>query len=348
MKWISEKRLRIWLDNLAKEVNLIAPRMVDDLLLYRQVSSSKEVILDYTLPKLSAKEVVFPQTERILSITNQDQEVILTEPSVPQQVVFGIRPCDAHGIAVLDAVFIEKAPVDMGYAHKREATTLIGLSCPQMWEDCFCTSMGGAPNDSSHVDVLLTSVNEGYAVELITEKGKALSADLDVQEINGELPEPDLNPRRSVLAQEHWPQHFGDEYWENLAERCLECRICAYVCPVCRCFDVRDQVVEQGVGCSQFDRLRTWDSCTRVNYGVVAGGHNPRDRKGERLRNRFFCKFHYIAVEYGSEGCVGCGRCIESCPVNIDILEVLHDVSRFAGALEHSEISYESGAEEAE
>jgi sulfhydrogenase subunit beta (sulfur reductase) len=342
MKLLTRDALKTWLDRLANNATLIAPRLVDGILLYRPVSSSNDIILDYTRPKMSAKEVVLPSTDPIFSIEKRGQEVILSEPTPGTQVVFGLRPCDAHGIAVLDAVFVEREPVDLNYARRREATTLIGLSCPQMWQDCFCTSMGGSPNDPSNVDVLLTEVKQGYAVNTVTDKGRTLVAELDLQEVEDEPPQPILNQAESVLAQEHWPDHFADRYWDLLAERCLECRLCAYLCPTCRCFDVRDHVAQQDIGYSQYDRLRCWDSCTRTNYQVVAGGHNPRTIKGQRLRNRFFCKFHYVPVEYGLSGCVGCGRCIEACPVNIDIVEVLRDISRASNALETSQVSHDA------
>jgi sulfhydrogenase subunit beta (sulfur reductase) len=342
MMVLSEGAIKTWLDRLANEVKLIAPRMVDGIILYRPVSSSSEVILDYTRPKISVKEVVLPATERILSIDKHDREVTLSEPMPEDQVVFGLRPCDAHGIAVLDAVFLKREPVDLNYARRREATTLVGLSCPQMWEDCFCTSVGGGPDDPSHVDVLLTPVQDGFVIDVITDKGQVLITEMDLQEVEGEFPRPVLNQVESVQVAEFWPVRFADPYWDLLAERCLGCRLCAYLCPTCRCFDVRDQVTQQGIGDSQYDRLRCWDSCTRVNYGVVAGGHNPRATKGQRLRNRFFCKFYYVPMEYGISGCVGCGRCIEACPVNIDIVEVLRDVWRVSNFLETPEISHES------
>jgi ferredoxin len=340
MKLLSRGALKAWLDRLAEESILIAPRDVDGILLYRSVSSSDEITLHYTRPKMSAKEVVHPSSEPILSIEKRGKEVVLSEPTSEAQVVFGLRPCDAHGIAVLDAVFIEREPVDWNYARRRQATTLVGLSCPQMWEDCFCTSMDGAPNDPSHVDVLLTEMEKGYAVHTVTDKGRALVAALDLLEVKDELPQPALNPTQTVLAQEHWPGRFNDRYWDLLAERCLECRVCSYLCPACRCFDVRDQMTGQGLGYAQFDRLRCWDSCTRPNYQVLAGGHNPRGTKGQRLRNRFFCKFHNLPVEYGLLGCVGCGRCIEACPVNIDIVEVLRDVKRASSAVEAQEAPF--------
>ncbi len=108
-----------------------------------------------------------------------------------------------------------------------------------------------------------------------------------------------------------------------MSERCLSCRICAYVCPTCRCFDVRDESVPSDNGHDTYERIRCWDSCAGEAYRRIAGGHNPRAAKGDRLRNRFFCKFYYYPEQYGPTACTGCGRCVDSCPVNIDITEIL-------------------------
>ena len=120
-----------------------------------------------------------------------------------------------------------------------------------------------------------------------------------------------------------WPPHFDDAFWQQFSERCLSCRACSYVCPTCRCFDVRDEPVRTEDGSQVFDRIRCWDACAGEPYRRVAGGHNPRPEKGMRLRNRFYCKFYYYPQQYGPLACTGCGRCVESCPVNVDITEVL-------------------------
>jgi sulfhydrogenase subunit beta (sulfur reductase) len=330
MRLLTKEALADWLDRLAQEARLVAPQEVEGIVLYRPVASSDEITFDYTRPKMSLKDVVFPSTDHILSIEKQGKEVTVSELGLnKEQIVFGLRPCDAHGISVLDGIFMEKEPVDWNYAQHREATTLIGLACPQMWDECFCTSVGGAPDDSSHLDILLTEVDGGYAVKAVTENGRALVASLELHDVQGETAAPVLNQETvPVLSPQGWPEHFGDRYWELLAERCIGCRMCAYVCPTCRCFDVRDEIAERRTGYAQYDRLRCWDSCTGSNYRLIAGGHNSRALKSQRLRNRFYCKFLYIHEDYDVQGCVGCGRCIEVCPVNIDIVEMLHNVAQ--------------------
>jgi sulfhydrogenase subunit beta (sulfur reductase) len=243
-----------------------------------------------------------------------------------EQIIFGVRSCDARGLLALDALFIDTEPVDNNYARRRENTTIIGLACTEMADTCFCTSVGGAPDDPAGMDVMLYPVKDGYQVQVLTEKGgKIVSGEWSV--VNGEWDSPQAfanpNSQFQIPNSSSWPAQFNDDFWSAMSERCLSCRICAYVCPTCRCFDVRDEAVLTDHSNSTFERIRCWDSCAGTVYRRIAGGHNPREAKGERLRNRFFCKFYYYPEQYGPTACTGCGRCIESCPVNIDITEVI-------------------------
>ncbi len=332
MKFTTPDGLRAWLDRLVQEegAELIAPRDVDGHVLYRPVASGDEVLLDYERPELSAKDYLLPATEVLLQVEKQGGEVALEEVLPDRrQAIFGIRPCDAHGFAAIDALFLGQEPPDLYYRHHRERTTLVGLACPQMWEGCFCTSMGGAPDDRAHLDLLLREVDGGYAVEPVTEKGAALSKGLALEERRGEPP-PSAADAEAVPVPEpaKWRLLFEeDRLWRRHGERCLSCRICTYVCPTCRCFDVTDRVVAERAGVTRIERIRVWDACTSTNYRRVAGGHNPRPTRPERLRNRFFCKFCYYPEDFGPLGCVGCGRCVVLCPVDIDITEVMRDVA---------------------
>lgn len=321
---VSRDQLAAWLDLLAGQATLIGPRWVESALLYSPLASSADLTWEFTRPVVPVKEVLFPPTERLLIIEKTGQEVQLNE-TLPEgrQVVFGVRPCEARGLSVLDAMFLENEPVDPYYARRRENTTLIGLACQKLGETCFCTEVGGAPDDPRDLDVMLAEVDGGYVVQAVTEKGRNLlhSANLPFEIVDLDRFAASDQPR-ARLNLDAWLERFDDEYWARLSEACLSCRICAYVCPTCRCFDIRDEVIGPG----QYERLRCWDSCSGVNYRRIAGGHNPRPTQRERLRNRLFCKFYYYPKQYSLgaiPACTGCGRCVDYCPVGVDIMEVL-------------------------
>ncbi len=329
MIWMTHDTLLAWLDGLAEGRTLIAPKEVGKgHVHYRPVPNSGEITFDYTRPDMPAKEFLFPHTERLMRIEKRDGQVALQDYFLErEQVVFGLRPCDAHGLVAFDALFRDQEPADAHYTRRRELTALVGLACPQMWQNCFCTSLGGAPDDPTHLDVLLTAGEGGYAVQAVTEKGEALLASAGAREVSDKtLPAIPRNEPLPVVLAEQWAAHFNEDYWLRLGERCLSCKLCTFVCPTCRCFDLRDELLAAGAGLVIHERMRVWDACTAPNYRTIAGGHNSRPLKGQRIRNRYYCKFNYYPKDFGPLGCVGCGRCIDVCPVNIDIAEMLRSV----------------------
>ncbi|NLE45767.1 MAG: hypothetical protein GX620_13680 [Chloroflexi bacterium] len=346
MRFISSQDLHNWLDQLAQEAKLIAPveMTVADRpgaaaptpdgmrARFAAVSGADEIAWGYQRTAVSAREFLVPRTETLFTIeTDTSGNKTLKEPVIAEaQVIFGIRPCDARAFRVLDAVMLEQEPVDTYYAQRRQNTTLVGLSCPAMWDSCFCTSVGGAPNAREDVDILLTAVEGGYAVDVVTDKGSTLAQTMTTADSEDmQLPEPELSESFAVPTIEQWLEKFDEVYWDRVGDRCLSCRACVYVCPTCRCFDVREETIKQPDGTLITRSIRTWDSCQGANYRVVAGGANPRAQVGQRTRNRMYCKFYYVPTDYQVEvACVGCGRCITACPVNIDISEVLQDVAR--------------------
>lgn len=327
MNVITRDHLRSWLDELAKSMTLIAPKAVEEQILYKSVRDSSEVILDFTKTDLSAKEHFIPATHSLFSVHREKQGLKLEDPPPERpRALFGLRPCDAKALRVLDALFIKEEPADPYYVERRQNTTLIGLACREMGAECFCTSVGITPDDPSDVDLMLTEVNQGYAVQIITDKGKQLLGNWLLEPVEGELPRPAMREAKVPIKDaESWPQYFDHPYWARLSDRCLSCRLCTYVCPTCRCFDVRDDLTSDG----RIERLRAWDSCMAEGYRRIAGGYNPRATKQERLRNRFYCKFCYYPRDYGPIACVGCGRCIAKCPTNVDVAEVLQDLATF-------------------
>jgi sulfhydrogenase subunit beta (sulfur reductase) len=333
MKFTTRDALAAWLDALAERYTLIAPRSVEGELLYRPVTSSAEIAFDFQRTVLSPKTFFLPDTQVILEVEKRGKEVAMVEPPLePEQVLFAVRPCDARGLRALDALLLDRPPADAYYAEHRKKTTLVGLACPRLWDDCFCTSLGSGPDDTSALDVMLYEGDGRYWVLGITENGAALLDGLEGEETDVPAPESDPSSERvPVLPPEAWGALFDDAYWQRLAERCLSCHACTYVCPTCRCFDVRDETTAAGPAYTHIERLRAWDSCMSPAYRRIAGGHNPRPSKAQRLRNRYYCKFCYSPTDFGAVACVGCGRCIEACPVGIDIAEMLADIARLGG-----------------
>ncbi len=348
MNFITQAQLQDWLGTMMAERTVIAPTRIEEavlpggeeLVLYQPLNSVEAIAFDFTRSVVSPKEFFLPASEAILAIERVRQaeagdneagpqwDVKLTEPELERdQVLFGIRPCDTQALLALDALLLID-PVDVYYAQRRERTSLIGLACEQMEPTCFCTSLGFTPDEGQGMDLMLYPVEGGYALEILTDKGQALVDDLELESYQAEKPQKEWPPAEfSVPPLPVWAQSFDDPYWGRLADRCLSCKICTYVCPTCRCFDIRDYTTAQRLGYQQIERLRCWDSCLSNGYRRIAGGHNPRPTTAQRLRNRFYCKFHYYPTDFGPLACVGCGRCIDHCPVNVDITEVLESLA---------------------
>jgi sulfhydrogenase subunit beta (sulfur reductase) len=321
-QYISKQDLLSWLGKLRESHRLAAPVRVDDLVLFKKVERVEDIALDFDNTTLSPKEFFFPATETLFYADRKDGQVELVPAEVTEEtVIFGIRPCDARGIATLDLPYMEE-PGDALYRQHRDRTTLIGLSCIKACPECFCTSMGSGPDDASNVDIMLTEAGEGYIVQVLTDKGKAIAPQLAEKDV--QMPAaPTVTPVPSEGISQKMREAFDDPYWGRLADRCLHCNMCAYVCPTCYCFDIRDYN-ENG----RANRVRSWESCQSPGFTKIAGGHDPRADKGLRLRQRFGHKLLYFPEHFGTAHCIGCGRCVRACPVNIDIREIIQDVQK--------------------
>lgn len=333
-KLLKKDKLPSFLEHLTGNSMLVAPVREDNILVYRPVKSVSEVELNPGKSVLPPKEWFFQQTEALYRYNTGGGQLLLEELVAEKNaVLYGLHPCDIRSLAVLDAVF-RADPADRYYSARRENTVLIGLSCTAGWPECFCTAFGISPVDGEGADIHLTDVGVAYLVEILTPKGKELAAkyqDFSEEKVAG-LEEVKKAKEEAIAAQcsvrvdknvlpGKMGRVFDHPYWEELSRRCLGCGICTYVCPTCHCFDITD--VSRG---TEGQRLRCWDSCLFRDYTLHTSGHNPRHELYQRLRNRFFHKIKYNYDRYGIEGCVGCGRCVALCPVNIDIREVFTTV----------------------
>jgi ferredoxin len=197
---------------------------------------------------------------------------------------------------------------------------------------CFCTAVGGDPFGQEGADVLLGDVGDSLLAKAVTSKGRDFLAqygkffstagsgswDKQAKEARDKI-KSELNLEN---LKSHLDNLFEDEIWETISCKCLGCGACSYLCPVCYCFDLVDEKTASGI-----KKIRTWDCCMFSMFTHHASGHNPRSANFARLRQKIMHKFNYYPERYGVDGCVGCGRCIRSCPVNLDIRQVLEKIA---------------------
>lgn len=289
-------------------------------------------LADYTA---TIKKAAFPQNETLFAYCPGDQGPEIKEVQDPRRtVVFGIRPCDAKAFVILDKLF-KTDYEDPYYLQRREATVLIGHACTDPTNRCFCPSVGGSPAGQEGLDLLLIDIaDDTFLVEVLTEKGqeviaaagevltKAGSAEQKKREAAEQAALKKI--KRSVNLEnlhELLPQAFENTVWKEIGNKCIGCGICTYSCPTCHCFDIQDE------GCATAGRrVRVWDGCMYPEFTVHASGENPRRDRGDRIRNRMLHKFSFYPQNLGYIACVGCGRCIEMCPVNEDLIEILNKV----------------------
>jgi ferredoxin len=278
-----------------------------------------------------AKASFFPPAEKIFSF-RKGEEGYRIEPAAldePKQLIFGIRPCDANALAILDNVFKDTYE-DPYYLPRRKNTLLVGLGCARPYDSCFCTSLGSSPTDAKNVDLMLIDIGDEFLVEAVTEAGKGLidrTAGLEETSEADETRAGEVKEtsRRKVTREldigaieKNLLSGFENEdYWERVAAKCISCGVCTLLCPTCHCFDINDEAVrQQGV------RLRSWDSCAFPVYTKMPM-ENPRVEKYRRVRQKVSHKYGFYPMNFGVIACTGCGRCIRLCPVNWDITQTL-------------------------
>ena len=314
--------------------DVYAPCNDGEIFQLQKVTEADTVVLKYSNTSKPPKSAIFPQADCLLTYRIKEKGFELTDTANAQSkaIVLGIRDCDARAFTYLDKVMLEGDFVDPYYADKRTKTVLIGLACnTPPYYNCFCTSLGGSPHSTEGLDIQMIELDTAYLIEPLTEKGKAalegaehLLQDADHEELNARdvLREASENAIVRKLDVEGVPEKldtmFEDDYWKEVSDPCIGCGICTFLCPTCFCFDIND-IGKKRSG----ERVRVWDTCQFPEYTMHASSHNPRDTKMKRQRQRFYHKYCYSMVNQQMIGCVGCGRCINQCPTQIDIIDVI-------------------------
>lgn len=328
--YMSESSLRQLVEELSSRERLVGPVRDGKSFTFSKIERGDQICLTYTNSTVPPKSVFMPQLEELFSYDVKSGEVRKTESDHKELVLLGVRPCDSSAFSVLDKV-MGGSYIDPYYFGRRERTLVVGLSCSQPSETCFCDAFGTGPIDGSGDDLTLTRVGKGYIVRPKTSRGTKFVRERPGQfaeASKGEVEafEAEVKRVKEALASglnvdgicDRMGKSFDDPYWAEAGERCIECGICSFLCPTCYCFDVAESV--EG---SDGRRYRGWDTCQHCRFSRMAGGLDPRPTHVDRFKHRYMHKLRYVPMAFNATACVGCGRCVSYCPANVDIREVI-------------------------
>jgi len=333
-KIISKSEIGTLLDKLKEAHSIIAPVHRNGELSFDRIDSADEVVLEYSNTRKAPKSVFFPQQEVMFAYSKTESGTQVREPDLEEDVLlFGVRPCDVRSFLLLDKVFGSDDYEDVYYLRRRENSGIIGLACNNPRQTCFCTTVGSGPFNHDGMDLLLVDLGDKYLAEAVTERGEGMidnfsdASDADKQKRNDirENAEKGIKPVVVDLEglKDKLDGMFDADVWDEFHTKCLGCATCTYLCPTCHCFDIYEEEETNNSGY----RLRMWDSCALSLFTLHTSGHNPRTSTKERTRQRIMHKFNYFVHNYDDFACVGCGRCVQNCPVNLDIRDVLSTIA---------------------
>ncbi len=333
---ISKGDLAEFLRGIAEGRRLVGPVADRTGIAFDEVEDPSALRLNGGRAALSPKGFVLPQVETLFRFS---PDGIQNDDRAPASVLFGVRPCDARALTLLDRVFRRDGIDDPYYLARREKTLVVSLACSAPGAACFCTSVGGGPSDTEGSDLLLFDLEERYLVVPVSERGEAELTKIDgttepASESDSAEAAAQTERASALLDPVDVPTDLGGlkaafdaPLWEEVAATCLGCGVCTYACPTCHCFDVTDEARRD-----RGHRVRSWDSCAFALFTLHGSGHNPRERQSARLRQRVLHKFLYAPENFDAIFCVGCGRCVAQCPTGIDLRTILGRLSAVATA----------------
>ncbi len=301
---------------------------------YRLERRTDDALFGFVVGPHSWKQFLHPPVETVLTARRTDAGLAIEAPPAPSQTYafVGVRACEIRAIAIQDKVFLEGPYPDVGYGARRRDAFVVAVNCGGAGGTCFCVSMGSGPQAEDGFDLSLTELLDDtrheFLVQVGSDEGAALLCRLPCRAAS----EADLAAAAAVTVRarsqmgrsldtdgikELLQANPTHPRWDDVAERCLACGNCTMVCPTCFCTSVEDHSDLCG---ESAERVRKWDSCFTLDFSYLHGG-SVRKSGSARYRQWITHKLSSWIDQFGTSGCVGCGRCITWCPVGIDITE---------------------------
>jgi sulfhydrogenase subunit beta (sulfur reductase) len=342
------------LENLKKMgYDVIGPQVKDNTIVYASLAQAEDLPQGYTSDQFpgsyrlkytghgnyfditpgpqSWKTFLFPSRLQMVAFHKPENSAQweVTNPSQPNPpyAFFGVRPCELAAIQVQDRVFLRDDYKDPFYRKQRQSALIISVNCLHPSGTCFCASMGTGPEVTTGFDLNLTELEDDFIVQTGSETGRMVVESLPwkpvsafmIQSAKNAMDDARNHMGRSLPHPEELPtillNNLNHPQYDDVAKRCLSCTNCTQVCPTCFCWDVLDLNDLSG---NNVRRERVWDSCFNPEYSYVFGG-NSRPNTRSRYRQWITHKLAGWYQQFGTSGCVGCGRCITWCPAGIDI-----------------------------
>ena len=326
---LPKKKLKPFLEVISENADLWAPvRKTEDKHVFAAVQDFSQIDLDYTRTILPPKKILLPPSFNMFKAGRNGYVEDFSH--VSPRILFGVHPCDIHGLLITDR-FYSYVFEDPYYSKARENTLILGHSC---WpdENCLCISTNTHIVEEGY-DLFFTDLKDYYLVWIGSSQGDDLIrakadlfdeniADDDIQSFIQWREKRDMAFQTDVnfsAMPDLMSLKYNDGLWEMLGDACLACGSCTNVCPTCNCYNVLDK---PALAEDSSEIVRCWDACTLENYSEVAGGENFREKRSDRLKLWYTHKLQAYISKFGKPACVGCGRCVVTCPVDINVITV--------------------------
>ncbi|NIM19966.1 MAG: hydrogenase [Candidatus Latescibacteria bacterium] len=343
-KVITKAEFKKFVSSLIRDNQTIGPKQVDTdkdgrpIYHFVEVHSYDEMDLDYTITYYSVKRFFLPFREELSRFEFEEydwrQKI---EYRVHPRVIIGVRPCDINGLAILDRIFIEGAYPSPYYIARCRNTFIAGMDHEPL-EDCFCESLDQhAVRDV--FNLFRSDIGNKYYLTINSSKAFSFLKNFNISDPS-KLDDQKYIERRKHIKKSFKTRvevsglpsfldiEFKSPIWDKWGDKCLNCGTCAMVCATCCCHGV-EETIDVGLKCSH--KERSLYSCSIVDFAEVAGGHNFRPGRSDRLKYRFYHQYRGFAENADQPICVGCSRCGRACPAGITPEDVINDLGLETG-----------------
>lgn len=361
--FIPKEKLQTLLDILQKKnYRCVAPQVRDGAIVYDTLIDASRLpwgIRDYQAPgeyrleqtgdhrafsfangPQAIKPFLFKPQETLWKVDRQENGNLFFTPNQSEEepiAIIGAKACDLAAMAIQDKVFLTDKYVDPLYRARREKMLIIAVNCSYASNNCFCVSAGTGPEVTAHYDIVMSELQDGFTIRSGSERGNTIVTLLNLERATNEhintaaqqikktaemqtkkIPFNNSEKLKDILF-----SNLEHEQWEDVAKRCLSCGNCTSVCPTCFCHSEADVPSLEG---TSSEHQREWDSCFTAGHSVI-NNHVQRDDTKKRYRQWLTHKVGSWFDQFGTSGCVGCGRCVSWCPVGIDLTAELAAMS---------------------